>query len=112
MDTRDVLLLEYVIGYVITALVTVFYGVIAPWYKHSAGRYIFGLLLAISLVLTNSMIRIFFPQYDEGRYFGIVLFGFYIFAMVSIGVGVYNAQIGHWKRKRFIKNEQERHRQL
>lgn len=112
MDTRDVLLLEIAIGFVITALVTIFYGIVAPWYKQSAGRYIFGLLLALTLILTNSVLRLFVPHFDEGRYFGVLLFGFYIFAMVSIGVGVYNAQIRHWRKKRFVKSEQERHRQL
>lgn len=112
MDTRDVLIFEMFIGWAVTALVTVFYGIIAPWYKQSAGRYIFGLLLALTLVLTNSMIRIFFPGFDGGRIGGIVLFGFYIVAMVSIGVGVYKAQICHYRRMKFIRREKERHRQL
>lgn len=112
MDTRDVLIVEILIGFVVTALVTVFYGVVAPWYKQSAGRYIFALLLALSLVLTNTIVRVFFPTFDNGRLFGIILFGFYIFAIGSIGIGVYKAQIGHWKKKRFIREEKERHRQL
>ncbi len=112
MGLRDILLIEVIIGFVVTALVTIFYGVIAPWYKQSAGRYIFALLLAITLVLTNSMIRILFPGLPGTPIAGIVLFGFYILAMVSIGIGVYKAQIGHYRRKKFIKEEKERHRQL
>lgn len=112
MEPRDILIIEVVIGFFVTALVTIFYGLIAPWYKQSAGRYIFALLLALTLVLANSVVRVLFPAFDQQRIGGIVLFGFYIVAMVSIGIGVYSAQIGRYRRKKFIQREKERHRQL
>jgi len=92
-DIRLLGIIEYVIGYIVTLAVTVFYGVAASWYKNPAGRYIFILLLSITLVLTNSMIRIIFPSQLWTSYVGLGLFAFYILAMFSLGVGIYNAQI-------------------
>lgn len=112
MEPRDILIVEVAIGFFVTALVTIFYGLIAPWYKQSAGRYIFGLLLALTLVLANSFVRLFFPAFDQQRIGGMVLFGFYILAILSVGAGIYSAQIGRYKRKKFIEREKERHRQL
>lgn len=113
MDLREILVVEVIIAYVVTALVTVFYGVIAPWYKQAAGRYIFYLLLSLALLLTNSVIRFLFPNFvDGGRIIGIFLFGFYIVSIVLIGNGIYKAQITHWNKRRFISKEKERHRQL
>jgi hypothetical protein len=82
-----------VIGYVITLAVTVFYGVIASWYKNPAGRYIFILLLSITLVLTNSVLRIIFPGQIWLAISGLILFGLYMLSICALGVGIYNAQI-------------------
>lgn len=112
MDTRGLLVAEILIGFAVTGLVTLFYGVVAPWYKQSAGRYIFGLLLALTLILLNTVVRVFFPTFDNGRLFGLILFAFYIIAILAVGVGIYHAQITHWRKKRFIKREKETHRQL
>src|SRR5213595_316885 len=102
-DIRSFSILLIVIGYIITLAVTVFYGVIASWYRNPAGRYIFILLLSITLVLTNSMIRIIFPGATWTRVTGLILFGMYIIAIFSLGVGIYNAQI----RNRFLKKLHE-----
>lgn len=112
MDTRSLLIYEVIAGFAITAIVTLFYGIVAPWYKQSAGRYIFGLLLALTLILSHTILRIWIPSLDPYRFGSILLFGFYIVAIASIGFGVYRAQIGHYKKNRFIRQEKERHRQL
>jgi hypothetical protein len=86
-------ILFIVIGYIITLAVTVFYGVIASWYKNPAGRYIFVLLLSITLVLTNSVLRIIFPGQIWLAISGLILFGLYMLSICALGVGIYNAQI-------------------
>lgn len=107
--SRDFLVAEVIIGFIITAIVTVFYGLVAPWYKQSAGRYIFGLLASLTLVLSNTVLRIFFPFIDNSRVLGAVLFGVYIIAIGLIGIGIYNAQVLRHDRKKFIKNEKDLH---
>lgn len=107
-ELRSFLIGEVIVGFIITAVVTVFYGFVAPWYKQSAGRYIFGLLLSLSLVLTNTVLKVFFP-FLETRLLGAILFGIYIVSIICIGVGIYNAQIRRHQRKKFIQEERDRH---
>jgi hypothetical protein len=112
MEVRDILITEIWIGAVITILVTVGYGIIAPWYKQSAGRYIFGLLLSLSLLLINSVVGIFFPGLEGRRLVGALLFGLYIMAISAIGFGIYRAQLNGYRKRKFVEQEKERHRQL
>jgi hypothetical protein len=95
----------YVVGFFVTFAVTAFYGFIAPWYKNPSGRYIFTLLLSLTLVLGNSVIRVFFRDWDYNYIIGVVLFAFYIVAIASVGVGIYNASV---KRYLDIKLNKER----
>lgn len=112
MDLRTALIAEFIIGFVIVALVTAFYGIIAPWYKHSAGRYIFGLLGSITLVMSNSIIRLVFPNLPGKEFTSFVLLGLFILSISAVGWGIYKAQIKSYRKRKFIKSEKERHREL
>jgi hypothetical protein len=112
LDLRSALIWEFCIGFVISVVVTLFYGIIAPWYKHSAGRYIFGLLSSISLVMSNSIIRLAFPNLPAKELTSFILLGLFVLSMAAVGWGIYNAQIKNYRRRRFIKSEKERHREL
>lgn len=81
-------------GYLVTTLVLGYYGITAPWYKYPEGRYIFGLLASIWLVLTNSIIRLGFPREEWPIYVGLGLFFIFIVAMASVGWGIWCAQHG------------------
>lgn len=81
------------VGAGVTFIVTLFYGIVAPWHKTPSGRYIFTLLLSLTLVLCNSVVRIFFREWTFGIILGIVLFCFYIIAISAVGIGIYNASI-------------------
>jgi hypothetical protein len=113
MEVRDILIFEVFLGTVITVVVTVGYGLIAPWYKQAAGRYIFGLLLSLSLLLANTVTGIFWQGLGDGRrVIGAVLFALYIIAISAIGFGIYRAQLNGYRRRKFVEQEKERHRQL
>ena len=93
IDLRMIQLAELWMGFAISLVVTAYYGIFAPWYKSPEGRYIFFLLLSITLVLTNSVVRFLFPG-DASRVAGMVLFAVFIIAMASIGWGIWCAQHG------------------
>ncbi len=112
MDVRGFLISEIAVGWAITLLVTVLYGVVAPWYKQSAGRYIFGLLLSLTAVLSNTVFHIFFPDVENSQIIAVVLFAYYIGAVLAIGVGIYRAQVSGYRKKKFVVQEKERHREL
>lgn len=92
-ELRSILYVEYVVGFVVTFVVTLFYGIVAPWYKTPSGRYIFTLLLSLTLILGNAVIRILFREWPYGYFVGAVLFAFYVVAMIAVGIGIYNASI-------------------
>lgn len=102
-DLKFISIMLIVIGYIFTLAVTVFYGVIASWYKNPAGRYIFSLLVCITLVLSNSILRIIFPGQTWTLVTGLILFGLYVISIAALGVGIYNAQI----RSHFLKKLQD-----
>lgn len=112
METRYVLLSEITIGWGITTLVTILYGVVAPWYKQSAGRYIFGLLLSLTAILSNTVFHIFFPNAEGSQIFAVILFAYYIVSVLAIGIGIYRAQVSGYRRRKFVVEEKERHREL
>lgn len=95
---------EIWIGYGITTAVAAYYGITFPWHKSHEGRYIFGLLASIWLVLTNSIFRILFPRQEWPIYVGMVLFAVFIVAMASVGWGLWCAAHGRkcLKRKRKV----------
>jgi hypothetical protein len=102
---KDLGYVLYVVGFFVTFAVTLFYGIIAPWYKNPSGRYIFTLLLSLTLILGNAVLRIFFREWPYGYVVGVILFAFYIVAIASVGVGIYNASV---KRYLDIKLNKER----
>lgn len=112
MDTRDVLIAEIFISFAVTFVVTAMYGVVAPWYKQSAGRYIFGLLASLTAILANSVFRIIFPDIMSAQIIAVILFAYYIIAILSIGAGVYKAQVRGYLRSKFVVQEKERHREF
>ena len=93
MET-SVRIAEFWAGYGISVLVTAYYGLTAPWYKYPEGRYIFFLLASITLVLTNSAIRLIFPGVTWTGIVGMILFGLFVIAMSAIGWGIWCAQHG------------------
>lgn len=112
MTITELLYFEFLVGFGLTVGVTLFYGIVAPWYKQSAGRYIFGLLLSLSIVMLNTVLRIYIPALNKAQWLSAALFGLYILSIAAIGVGVYKAQITRYRRKKFIQDEKDRHRQL
>lgn len=80
------------IGFAITTFVLLFYSVVAPWYRTAAGRYIWGLLLSLSLVLSVSEVRILFGEFPYRREIALVAFGGFLAAIFAVGVGIYRAQ--------------------
>lgn len=112
MDIRAITGLEVLVGFTVTVLVTFFYGVFAPWYKQSAGRYIFGLLLSLTL-LTGFFAGItFYREIFRGPVVGLIVYATYIVAITFMGVGIFKAQIGQYRKRKFIRAEIQRHRQL
>lgn len=83
----------YTVGFVITFAVTVLYTVVAPWKRTPSGRYMFTLLLSLTLVLGNSVVRVFFRDWSPGLVIAIVVFMFFIVAITAMGIGIYNASI-------------------
>jgi hypothetical protein len=94
INVRLIQIIELWMGYGITSLVFAYYSITAPWYKYPEGRYIWGLLCSIWLVLTNSMVRIIFPGVQWTSIAGMILFGVFIIAMASVGWGIWCAQHG------------------
>lgn len=93
---------EIIIGFGITFLTTLLYGLFAPWYKSDTGRAFFTLLIALSTLLFNSVIRTYFKT-DFTLYLGMILFGLYCIAMIHIAWYIYKAQIHDYylsKKKR------------
>ena len=89
------------VGLAITAGVTLLYGILAPWHKSETGKSFFGLLLALTLLLANSSMRIAFARAEWTLWAGIILFIAYCLAMVFIGWNIFKAQVGNYlKRKR------------
>lgn len=98
MGTDAVLLGTYIvevqIGFLCTLIVAGLYGFIAPWWKTTEGRYVFGLIASLALVLGNTTLRIWFrDDYPYTIIIGVVLFAFYIVAVIVMGVGIYRATI-------------------
>lgn len=81
------------IGFAATALVCLLYGIVAPWHKTPSGRYIFSLLLSLSLILGVTVSRIYFREFPYTTLLGVVVFAFYIVAVIAMGIGIYNASI-------------------
>lgn len=95
------------IGFVITFIVALFYGVITPWYKTLEGMYIFSLLAALSLTLGTTVIRIYFREWPYSLLLGIIFFSFYIVAVIVMGVGIYNTTIKRYLRLKALRNVKE-----
>lgn len=113
MDNETYLVVSrvvFLIGFVVSGLVWLFYTIVAPWYKVAAGRYIWSLLLAIFLVLSVSVVRLVFGDFPFRREIAIGAFVGFLIALLSVGIGIYRAQIASCRKKRFIKEFRESHR--
>lgn len=99
------------VGFWLTAALLIFYTAIAPWYKYAAGRYIWGLLLAIFFVLSVSMVRLVFGEFPFRRELALGTFGGFLVAELLVGIGIYRAQIKHYHKNKFIKEFKESHRE-
>ena len=99
IDIRTVTIILIWWGYALTLGVTAYYGFRRPWYRYSEGRILFFLLLSITLLLTNTIIRLVFPG-AVPSWVGLLLFGVYMVAIAGIGVGIYQAP----KKKRKISD--------
>lgn len=82
-----------VVGWSITTVVWLGYSVIAPWYKISAGRYIWGLLTALFGLFSVFLAIIILDDFDFRREFILVSLLGYCFGVLGIGIGIYRAQI-------------------
>jgi hypothetical protein len=94
IDIRAIQISELWVGYGITTLVFGYYSFTAPWWRYPEGRYIWGLLASIWMVLTNSVVRFLFPGVTWTPIAGMALFGVFIIAMASVGWGIWCAQHG------------------
>lgn len=100
-----------VAGFVITFIVWVGYSVAAPWYKYSAGRYIWGLLTSLTGLFTVFVARYILEGYPFQRELILITLMLYCFAMLGMGYGIYKAQILRYHKAKFVQSERERHRQ-
>ncbi len=104
MDIRALIefyYLEIYLGTAVTVVVTMGYGILAPWYRNAFGIQMFGLLASLSGVLVNFCIRITFPRAEWSLYVGAVLFGLFILSMTTLGFNIYKSQL-----KRFVTKEE------
>ena len=97
-------------GWSLTFIVWVGYSAVAPWYKYSAGRYIWGLLTALLALFTTVVLGYAFDGYPLQRELVLVTLLLYSFSMLGMGVGIYKAQILRYHKAKFIKSERERHK--
>lgn len=89
-----------IIGFFITAIAAGLYGLLAPWYKSNTGRAFFTLLAALTLILLNSTLGIWFGRSDIRLWAGLILFGVYCVAMLFIGWYIFNAQVRRYYTRR------------
>jgi len=95
-----------IIGWVITFVTWLGYTAIAPWYKYSAGRYIWGLLFTILGILGSSLLRFFFPGFpyrEEAIILALVMFDL---ALLGMGIGIYKAQIFRYHKAKTLEKQQ------
>jgi hypothetical protein len=90
-------------GFTVTLSVTLMYGCLAPWYKSDTGKSFFTLLSALTLILSNSMLRIVFGRQEWTTSVGMILFTLYILAMGFIGWHVYQAQVARYRKNKKVK---------
>jgi hypothetical protein len=94
-----------VIGGCTTLIVWLGYTALAPWYKYSSGRYIWGLLTAILALLVITIMRFIIPGYPFR--FQLVIAGLILFdiAIIGMGFGIYNAQVLRYYKAKFASQE-------
>lgn len=97
-----------IMGWCISLVVWLGYTAVAPWYKIAAGRYIWGLLTSIMLLLSVTISRFLFPGLPFRQ--ELILFALIAFniAMLSVGVGIYKAQILRYYKAKFVQKEREK----
>lgn len=100
-----------IIGWSVTFVVWLGYTAVAPWYKYSAGRYIWGLLFAILATLSTTMLRFIFPGLPYRMELILGTLALFDLAMILMGVGIYKAQILRYHKAKFVQQEREKHRQ-
>lgn len=94
-----------VIGGCTTFVVWLGYSVLAPWYKYSAGRYIWGLLTALTVLLGITISRFILPSMEYRMV--LILGGLALFdiAILGMGVGIYKAQVLRYYKYKFATQE-------
>ena len=93
-------IIEIQVGFWVTLGVTAMYGLLAPWYKSDTGKAFFALLAALTLLLLNTVLGIFFGRADWRVWSGMVLFGLYCLAMLCIGYYIFRAQVQRYYTRR------------
>ena len=98
-----------VIGGSSTLVVWLGYTALAPWYKYSAGRYIWGLLTAIVILLTITILRFLIPGLPYRQQ--LILFGLVAFdiSIMGMGIGIYKAQVLRYYKAKFATQERIKH---
>jgi len=94
----------FMVGFAITFLVWISYTILAPWYKQAAGRYIWGLLFAILMVLSISAVRIVFGEFPFRKELAFISIGLFFISIGAVGIGIYRAQ---FRRYRYTKLRKE-----
>ncbi len=97
-----------IVGWSVTFVVWLGYTSMAPWYKYSAGRYIWGLLLAILAVLSTTMLRFIFPGLPFRMELILATLALLDLALFGMGVGIYKAQILRYHKAKFVQEKLER----
>jgi len=92
--------IEVQVGFWVTFAVTAIYGLLAPWYKSDTGKAFFSLLAALTLLLGNSVLGIYFGRAEWRTWSGATLFGLYCLAMIFIGYHIFKAQVMRYYTKR------------
>lgn len=95
---REIMLVVFVVGWAGSVVFPVYYHLTAKWWDTRLGQHLMGYSVVVALALTNSLIRIFWPQLD-GRVVTARIFTVLIAIIVWWRVYVY------WKeRKEYKKN--------
>jgi len=100
-----------IIGGCSTFVVWLGYSALAPWYKYSAGRYIWGLLTAIVILLGITIFRFLVPGMPFRQ--PLIIFGLVAFdlSIIGMGIGIYKAQVLRYYKYKFATQERIKHDQ-
>lgn len=96
-----------IIGFVLTTANLLTYTVLAPWHKTRPGRWLAGLLLALTVVLALSVFRLLFGDFPGRVEIGLVAFSFYSLGMGYLLATIISEQYHGALRRRAAKKQKK-----